>query len=570
MSDLAEVLGYTPNGLAFILYKAPPGGRYQAFAVPKRSGGTRNILAPDERLKRLQRELCDVLKECQREIAEERGFTDKFSHGFEEERSIITNAWHHKNRRFVLNLDLLDFFPSINFGRVRGFLIKNKHYAFQPKVATILAQIACHESKLPQGAPSSPIISNLIAHVLDVRMGRLAAAAKCTYTRYADDLTFSTNQKVFPVSIAYEMPGTTGVWALSEALAKRIADSGFAVNLAKTRMQCRQSQQTVTGLTVNDKVNVRASYYRAARAMCHSLFQTGEYYRGATSSQTLPPGRPPKRENGIPHLEGVMAHIYHVKRTSDVRSGRLDPKLHSKEAINAAKYASYRETYKALLYYKHFVALERPLIVCEGKSDNIYLRSALLALDPNYPTLAEKVGEKLVTKVRFLRQSRVEHDILELNGGTGNLKNFIERYEKAVYRFKHRPLKHAVVVLVDNDSGSTPIFSVLKQRGITINLTSTVPFYHICFNLYLVKTPERLASGISAIEDLFDKSVRERKVDGRFLSVEKDFDLKHHFGKVEFAERIVRQQFSTINFDAFIPLLDRVAMAVADYKALKP
>ena len=274
------MLGYAPRGLAFVLYKGPATGRYTSVGIPKRSGGSRTLHVPDEHLKRLQKALLDVLVACNEDIATEVGRADKFSHGFEKDKSIITNAWQHKKRRYVLNVDLEEFFPSINFGRVRGFFIKNKHFALNPDAATIVAQIACHQGGLPQGACTSPIISNLVAHILDVRLGKLAAAAKCTYTRYADDLTFSTNQKDFPPSIAFQVPGTAGDWVLSDALKNKIGSSGFVLNAKKTRMQCRPSQQTVTGLTVNEKVNIRAGYYKAARAMCHSLFQKGWYYKG--------------------------------------------------------------------------------------------------------------------------------------------------------------------------------------------------------------------------------------------------------------------------------------------------
>ena len=94
-----------------------------------------------------------------------------------------------------------NFFPSINFGRVRGFFLKDKHFSLQPPVATVLAQIACFENELPQGSPCSPVISNLIGHVLDGRLARFAKTHKCTYSRYADDITFSTSRKDFPPEI---------------------------------------------------------------------------------------------------------------------------------------------------------------------------------------------------------------------------------------------------------------------------------------------------------------------------------------------------------------------------------
>src|SRR5262249_16793586 len=127
---------------------------------------------------------------------------DRVAHGFKRKRDIRSNARQHRHRRWVFNIDLEDFFPSINFGRVRGFFIKNRDFALHEEVATVIAQIACHDNSLPQGSPCSPVISNLVAHLLDMRLVKLASTNGCTYSRYADDLTFSTNKKEFPADVA--------------------------------------------------------------------------------------------------------------------------------------------------------------------------------------------------------------------------------------------------------------------------------------------------------------------------------------------------------------------------------
>jgi RNA-directed DNA polymerase len=117
----------------------------------------------------------------------------------------------------------------------------------------------CNGGIVPQGNPCSPIISELLTHFLDIRLVKLAARTKCTYTRYADDITFSMNKKEFPKALAFN---TGDTWALGSELRSRINASGFVINDDKTRMQFRGSRQMVTGLTVNTKVNVPQRYYK--------------------------------------------------------------------------------------------------------------------------------------------------------------------------------------------------------------------------------------------------------------------------------------------------------------------
>ena len=199
LRDLSRILGVQTKAISFLLYKLPDTNKYRSFEIPKRNGERRLIRAPEPRLMMLQRRLADTLYRCVKEIYGDP--PDRLlSHGFLRSRSIFTNASVHKNRRYVLNLDLKDFFPSLNFGRVRGFFIKDRHFELNPSVATVVAQIACHKNELPQGSPCSPIISNLLGHLLDVRLVQFARKNKCVYSRYADDLTISTNIKIFPLT----------------------------------------------------------------------------------------------------------------------------------------------------------------------------------------------------------------------------------------------------------------------------------------------------------------------------------------------------------------------------------
>ncbi|NBX75262.1 MAG: RNA-directed DNA polymerase, partial [Proteobacteria bacterium] len=188
--DLATYLGVDYfQHVVFHIYIYPKEKRYLSFEIPKKSGGTRKIQAPATHLKTLQRKLASKLIEEYR--------VQHPAHGFLRQRSIITNADRHINKRYVLNIDLKDFFGTINFGRVRGMFM-GKPYSLPPKIATILAQICCHDNALPQGAPTSPIITNMICSKLDNQLRKMAQSHLCTYTRYADDITISTNRKLFP------------------------------------------------------------------------------------------------------------------------------------------------------------------------------------------------------------------------------------------------------------------------------------------------------------------------------------------------------------------------------------
>jgi RNA-directed DNA polymerase len=261
--DVAALLGYKPSALSYIVFQIPKAEKYKTFKIPKKGGSERRIDAPTSKLKGLQGRLADVLCECLRELEELEERKNNLSHAFRKNYSIITNAKVHTSRRYVLNVDLQNFFPSLHFGRVRGFFLKNNSFKLAEPDATLIAQIACNDGTLPQGSPCSPVLSELLTHFLDMRLVKLAARNNCSYTRYADDITFSTNKKEFPVALAVAVGEG---WVLGDELKSRIKDAGFKINAAKTRMQVRGSRQTVTGLTVNEKVNVGQRYYKLARA----------------------------------------------------------------------------------------------------------------------------------------------------------------------------------------------------------------------------------------------------------------------------------------------------------------
>lgn len=563
LDDLAALLGYKPKALSYILYRIPAAAKYTSFTIPKRSGGVRAIQAPDARLKLLQKRLAKVLYMYLAGIEKTGKPLKPVAHGFMPSLSIVTNAANHKGRRFVFNLDLADFFSTINFGRVRGVFLKDKRFEFDPKIATLIAQIACENNALPQGSPCSPVISNIVGRLLDVRLVRLAKQHKSTYTRYADDLTFSTNQKAFPPELALPDAAGTGAWTVGAALATEITRTGFAINTGKTRMQFRGSRQMATGLLVNEKVNIRPEYYRTTRAMCASLFSTGEY------SVMVPaplaggaPGDPDVKKviKAFPLIEGRLGFIYQVRDSTD----RRDSAEKKKEPTAT------RSLYHRLLFFKHFVALKRPLIITEGKTDPVYLRAAIESRTAFHPQLGKLDKGKFASAVGFMGFSKKVHDVLQLGGGSSDLKFFILRYASILRKFRYAPLHSPVIVLIDNDLGAKEIFGVMRENTVhkTISTETTSPFYRVHANLYLVKTPETgKTKKMTCVEDLFEAAVRATKVDGLVFDPDKKHNEPGKYGKAIFAERVIRPNRATITFDGFDPLLQRICDVIDDYTA---
>lgn len=143
-----------------------------------------------------------------------------------------------------------------------------------PDVATVLAQICCHENSLPQGAPTSPVISNMICSRMDGQLQRLASDHSCFYTRYADDMTFSKRKGAFPPELAYEKED--GNIAIADGLREIIKQNGFLIHPDKIHLYRNTARQSVTGLTVNSRVNVPRKFVRDIRAMIHDWRVNGE------------------------------------------------------------------------------------------------------------------------------------------------------------------------------------------------------------------------------------------------------------------------------------------------------
>lgn len=411
--ELALLLGYKPRYLAYIIYQLLANQKYKSFSIPKKSGkGERLIKAPHPKLKTLQSHLANHLYQCLEEIKLRENFP-QISYGFQKRLSIKDNASRHKSQRWVLNLDLSDFFPSINFGRVRGFFIKNKFFQLSPEIATTIAQIACDENALSQGSPCSPVISEFVAQILDVRLLKFAKKHRLTYSRYADDITFSTNEKQFPPEVAYPVPSQVNSWKLSDKLIDIVERSGFKINNEKTRMQHRYIRQMATGLVVNKKVNVVDSYYRNTRSMCQNVFKSGEYYIDPIKKKTT---------DNLSPLSGRLSFIYYIKQ--QVPPTTPQP-IDSKSDIT-----SFEKLYIKFLFYKLFLHLDKPLIVTEGKTDPIYLRNAIKYNLKKHSELGLTTPDKFEHKLSYFSHSKSYSHIFGLSNGGSNIFLDIIKYYK--------------------------------------------------------------------------------------------------------------------------------------------
>ncbi len=600
--ELAALLGVKTSFLTYTLYFIKPHTQYTQFKMLKKSGGERIISSPNGKLKTLQKKLSILLLDSIDEINKAKfpkaeAFKHSndqikyspilkvkigsakikqqpsLSHGFVRNRSIITNAMMHLGQKNVLNIDLSNFFDSFNFGRVRGFFIKNDHFKLDPAIATVIAQIACYDNKLPQGSPCSPVITNLITHSLDIRLASLAKKNSCTYSRYADDITFSTRKKSFPTNIMSEL---SGEFTPSKKLSFEIKRAGFSINNVKTRIQYKDSRQDVTGLTVNKKPNTKKEYWRTVRSQCNKLFKSGKFTKTVNG----------KVEDGnINELEGQLNFIDQVDSYNRLR--QAIPINHnyatSKHGHNTSKLLSGRErTFSRFLYYRLFYGNDKPTIICEGKTDNVYLKSAINRLMTGYPTLANKTlnpkSHKTEYKllIKILKYTKRTRFLLQLYGGTSYLNYFISKFDKQYEYYDAPKPQHPVIILLDNDSGFDCIEKELKKVQPAIILPPPLKkhdfrkadFIHVFHNLYIVLTPMNNQPK-TMIEDLFDIATRQIQVDNKTFNPEKDFDKTKEYSKKIFAQKVVSTQKSTINFDGFKPFLDRIVRAIEHYDTIK-
>ena len=299
-TELAETLKLSVPQLKGLCYQREVATNlpYTHFTIAKRNGTPRDIWAPIPRLKYVQHWiLTQILNQLP---------THGAAHGFVRGRSIVSNAAVHSDSNILIKLDVKNFFPTVNWRRVKGVF---RHAGYPEQIATLLAllctevprqlvqqhdvthYVALGERALPQGAPTSPALSNIVCINLDRRLTGLAEKMGLRYSRYADDLTFS-----LPNSPSDDVKNTDNtaeahnrlIGQLLGSVHKILREEGFALNGDKTRVIRSGNQQSVTGMVVNGEgvPRVPRRIKRQLRAAIHNL-QAGKSLRAGETLSTL-------------------------------------------------------------------------------------------------------------------------------------------------------------------------------------------------------------------------------------------------------------------------------------------
>lgn len=238
LSSLEQDLGINAKTLYAVSNNL--GKHYRKAKLPKKNGGFRNLSVPDEVLKSIQKRIAEVLLIHMP--------VSRYAKAYRFGSSTLRNAKHHVGKQVVLKLDILHFFDSIRYSTVKDKVFPEEIYAEPLRI--LLTMLCYHKDSLPQGAPSSPAITNIILYEFDEQLGQWCREHGIAYTRYCDDMTFSGDFEPSEV-IRY--------------VRLELKKMGFLLNDQKTRIQRPGQQQAVTGIVVNEKLSISADYRRKLR-----------------------------------------------------------------------------------------------------------------------------------------------------------------------------------------------------------------------------------------------------------------------------------------------------------------
>lgn len=394
--------------------------QYKKFVINKATGKPRILHAVPPKLKYIQRIALDKLQ------AIEQYQPSSYAHGFVLKRSIITNAIPHRRRKRIIKMDLKDFFPSIHEDRVRDMFMR-KPFLFGEEAAITMAQLSClndGSGVLPQGGVLSPYVANMLCLGLDKKLAKVAIKHHCNFTRYADDITFSTNDI-----------SEDNITSLIKETSNIIESEDFIVNTEKTKVLTPNRRQVVTGIIVNDGVNVNRRYIRNLRATIKNCEEQG------IDSQTQRFVFKDHRCSGVDKFNGSKREIrdYFLNHIFGKITFFGNVVLSNRQGL---KNAENSDTYKRVQTYEEILYRFYDLIK-NVKTSRRFKKSVISAVN-NRPNLGvrlsfaqqgvSKRGETL-KKYRSTLEAKKLKDDLELVTDLNQLRDFVSDVAKTDPRF---------------------------------------------------------------------------------------------------------------------------------------
>ncbi|MFY1664526.1 reverse transcriptase domain-containing protein [Pseudomonas sp. Pseu.R1] len=512
--ELAALLGVSVAKLTYYAYRLDDDSKYRSFHIAKRSEGQRLIEAPVKGLKELQKSIIRL-------------FEPKYKprscvYAYVKGRGIVEHAAVHANQRWLLRFDLKEFFHSISAARVAG-LLRRPPFSYAKPVADTIARLCTKDGRLTQGAPTSPLISNILCKGLDFRLKELASQNKCYYTRYADDVFISNNGSLFPSSIAER--DANGTVKLSDEIVGIVIAAGFQLNFKKTTLRSRAERQLATGIIVNRKLNVPKEYVKSVRAALYAwekydLKLAEEYWRVHVDKRNRH-GEAAPRLSWV--VRGKINHIGHVKGYNDPVFLTLAKRL---QALDPTYRLDERKILRSLTDEIH--------VYTEGITDCKHLEAAL--------NFFKSCGEFTNLNLIF-RNTR--------KPGSSVLKALCENLSEA-------PQKHLTICVFDRDERSI-IAEMGGSPGNYRDHTNNV------FSL-IIPIPEFRDSDFICIEHLYqDAQLYMSDTQGRRLYSKDEFDQLGCFkGEQRLFCRLSKQ--SLIYDDNVIDLAERKNVALPKNK----
>jgi len=550
--DLALLLNYRYEGLVYQLYKVPTEKNYETFSIPKKSGELRTIHAPSSKLKHIQRRVNEVLQNVY--------LPKPVVFGFIFGKNIVDNADKHKKKNWVLNIDLENFFPSINFGRVRGMFM-HKPYNLPDEVATTLAKICCFNNSLPQGAPTSPVISNMICAQMDSQLQDLAWKRRCFYTRYADDITFSTTLREFPPEIA-KVNSVLSI-DLGQELTNIIQQNGFEINHGKVRAFAYFQRQEVTGLTVNKFPNVRRKFAMQIRSMLHAWDNKGlqaaeaEHYEFYNKKHRHPDNSPPSLKKVI---KGKLDFLGMVKG----KDNRI--------------YLKYKKQYHGLILREKGLRRirsfdessidKKPRIYTEGMTDALILNTAWKKLYPEidcpfiikdcHPTRKTSpettIGGVDVLKNQLINLNEeaqfISVGIFDRDDAGLNALNNVKDYEV--------DMENEWRISLPRKAGCFTLPVPVGREKYEASKKLSIEFY---FNDEVLSSKNKDGKGLSFSIYLGRREIREHDDPETVMKYTEERVIKDDGGKMTFAKEIV-PALETNHFEPFVIVFEKISKLI--------